>query len=220
MIKLGSKRQNMRIVADQRGCPTYAADLAAAILRIIEQYREKKDLPWGTYHFCGEGSTTWHAFAERIFTEAKRYESLTAKEVAPVTTEEYPTPARRPANSVLDCSKIRCTLGIRLRPWRSALEEMVERLYNAKSLRPKAWGIDSIIELIFGNDLRNFQGNFSTFSENKEEKKHPINPVNHVYNYLILIRIQTIPKILCLGLQLLATDADRHRLCPQITQII
>ena len=132
MLRLGRERQNLSVVNDQHGCPTYAADLAAAILRIIEQYREKQDIVWGTYHFCGEGPTTWHAFAEQIFVEARRYEPLEVKEVIPVSTSEYPTPAKRPANSVLDCSRIRRTFGIHPRPWRKSLEEMIERLYTAE----------------------------------------------------------------------------------------
>jgi dTDP-4-dehydrorhamnose reductase len=135
MLRLGRERQNLSVVNDQHGCPTYAADLAEAMLRIIELYREKQDIVWGTYHFCGEGPTTWHAFAERIFMEARRYESLEVKEVIPVTTKEYPTPAKRPANSVLDCSKIMRNFGIHPRPWQNALEEMIARLYTAESPR-------------------------------------------------------------------------------------
>jgi dTDP-4-dehydrorhamnose reductase len=129
MLKLGRERETLRVVADQRGCPTFAADLASAILSIYCHQREGVAVEWGTYHYCGAGEVTWHAFAEAIFEIARRYEPLKVAEVAAIPTSEYPTPARRPANSVLDCSLIERRLGIRPRPWREALEEMMGRMY-------------------------------------------------------------------------------------------
>jgi dTDP-4-dehydrorhamnose reductase len=130
MLKLGRERDALRVVADQRGCPTFAADLAAAILSIYRRHREGQSVEWGTYHYCGAGEASWHEFAEAIFAIARRYESLKVAQVAAIATSEYPTPARRPANSVLDCSKIERRLGIRPRPWREALEEMMGRMYK------------------------------------------------------------------------------------------
>jgi dTDP-4-dehydrorhamnose reductase len=130
MLKLGRERDALRVVADQRGCPTFAADLASAILSIYRRHREGIAVEWGTYHYCGAGAASWHEFAEAIFEIARRYESLKVAQVAAIATSEYPTPARRPANSVLDCSKIERRLGIRPRPWREALGEMMGRLYR------------------------------------------------------------------------------------------
>jgi dTDP-4-dehydrorhamnose reductase len=139
VLKLGRERDALRVVADQRGCPTFAADLASAILSIHRRHREGVTAEWGTYHYCGAGAASWHEFAEAIFDVARRYESLKVERVAAIATSEYPTPARRPANSVLDCSKIERRLGIRPRPWREALEEMIVRMYrDAGSLRHEA----------------------------------------------------------------------------------
>lgn len=130
MLRLGREREILGVVADQVGCPTYAADLAAAILKIAEQHLAGKAVPWGTYHYCGAGETSWHGFAEAVFELAGEHEPLKVKEVLPITTAEYPTPARRPANSVLDCSKMERNFGIRPRPWKESLAEMIDRLYN------------------------------------------------------------------------------------------
>lgn len=130
MLKLARERETLRVVADQWGCPTYAADLAAALLKITGLYLAGHPVAWGTYHYCGSGKTTWHGFAEAIFELARKHESLKVKEIKPITTAQYPTPARRPENSVLDCSKIERNFGIRPRPWKEALAEMIDRLYE------------------------------------------------------------------------------------------
>jgi dTDP-4-dehydrorhamnose reductase len=135
MLKLGRERETLRVVADQRGCPTFAADLASAILSIYCRHREGVAMEWGTYHYCGAGEVTWHAFAEAIFEIARRYESLKVTEVAAIPTFEYPTPARRPANSALDCSRIDRRLGVCPRPWKEALGEMMGRLYDETGKR-------------------------------------------------------------------------------------
>ena len=130
ILKLGREQEALRVVADQWGCPTYAADLAAAVLKIAGVYLAGNTIAWGAYHYCGAGKTTWHAFAEAIFELARKHESLKVKEIRPITTAEYSTPARRPENSVLDCSKIERNFGIRPRPWKEALAEMIDRLYE------------------------------------------------------------------------------------------
>lgn len=130
MLKLGRERETLRVVADQWGCPTYAADLAAAVLKIVGLYLAGNKIAWGTYHYCGTGETSWHGFSEAIFELARKHESLKVKAITPITTAEYPTPARRPANSVLDCSKIERHFAILPRPWKESLTEMIDRLYR------------------------------------------------------------------------------------------
>jgi dTDP-4-dehydrorhamnose reductase len=130
MLKLGREREIVKVVADQRGCPTYASDLADAVLKIAMQHLNGSPMPWGTYHYCGGGSTTWHGFAKAIFEIAQKHEPLKVKEVTPITTAQYPTPARRPANSILACSKIEHYFGIRPRPWKDSLKEMIELTYR------------------------------------------------------------------------------------------
>ena len=130
MLELGRERSVVKVVADQRGCPTYAADLADAILTVVEKGIEGGSDLWGIYHYCGSGTTTWHGFAETIFQLAGQYENLVLEELVPIETTEYPTPAKRPPNSVLDCRKIEKDFGIRPRPWREALGKMLSALYT------------------------------------------------------------------------------------------
>jgi dTDP-4-dehydrorhamnose reductase len=130
MLTLGRKKDTLQVVADQYGCPTIAADLAEAILEVVRQVEKNESVKWGTYHYCGAGKTTWHDFAMAIFEIAGQYEKFAVKNVVPISTAEYPTTVKRPANSVLDCTKIERHFGIRSRPWRESLAEMIERLYK------------------------------------------------------------------------------------------
>jgi len=115
MLRLAATRDELRVVADQRGCPTSSADLAQAILRIAPRLMAKDSI-WGTYHYTGEGVTTWHGFATRIVA-AQAPLTGRAPRVTAITTADYPTPARRPANSELDCSLFARTFGFAGRPW-------------------------------------------------------------------------------------------------------
>jgi len=130
MLRLGCEREIIRVVSDQFGCPTNAADLADAILSVITKLKEGNDIQWGTYHFCGDGATTWHGFAEAIFSIAKKHSSLLVKKVVPVASSEFPTPAKRPTNSVLNCSLIKKYFGIHTRPWEESLTDMIEQLFS------------------------------------------------------------------------------------------
>jgi dTDP-4-dehydrorhamnose reductase len=125
------------VVADQYGCPTYAADIAETILTISSYFRDGGKISWGTYHYCGKGVTTWHGFAEAIFAVAGQYGGLTVRKVEPITTAEYPTPASRPANSVLDCSLLEKTFGISPRLWRESLSRMIETLFSVEESKIK-----------------------------------------------------------------------------------
>ncbi len=128
MLKLGRDKEIVRVVVDQYGCPTSAADLAGAIFRIAGQLSEGVDIQWGIYNYCGDGVTSWHGFAETIFDIARRYDSFSVTQILTISTAEYPTPALRPANSALDCSKIRRNFGIQPRPWRESLAEVIGKL--------------------------------------------------------------------------------------------
>ena len=130
MLKLGHEKDTLRVVSDQFGCPTFAADLAGVILEVVRQSWKNESVKWGTYHYCGAGKTSWHGFATAIFEVAGQYEKFAVKNVVPISTAEYPAPVKRPANSVLDCSKMERHFGIRPRPWRQSLEEMIKQLYE------------------------------------------------------------------------------------------
>ncbi|MBI9085428.1 MAG: dTDP-4-dehydrorhamnose reductase [Desulfobacterales bacterium] len=127
MLRLGREHKKIRVVSDQFGSPTCAADLATALLSMGRQVL-KNDGPWGTYHFCGSGITSWHGFAMAIFEQAKSHTALAVEEVEPITTSEYPTPARRPAYSALDCSWTTKDFGIVPRLWQESLEETLPNM--------------------------------------------------------------------------------------------
>jgi len=129
MLRLGETHPSLRVVADQVGSPTSAADIAAAIATIAAQIQDGTGR-WGTYHFAGAGAVSWHGFAEAIFAAAVPWRGAPPA-VAAIATAEYPTPARRPANSVLDCRRIGTDYGIVPRPWPEALAEIVRELYEA-----------------------------------------------------------------------------------------
>lgn len=128
MLRLGRERDVLRVVDDQRGSPTFAGDIADTLL-LISRRLISEALPeeaYGTFHYTGGGAVTWHGFAEKIFDLAAPSLGRRPK-VEPITTAEYPTPAKRPANSVLDCGKINEVYGIRQRPWEDALREMLAK---------------------------------------------------------------------------------------------
>jgi dTDP-4-dehydrorhamnose reductase len=132
MLRLAAEGPVLRVVADQRGCPTAAADIAAA-LTVIAGYIERGEAKWGTYHFTGAGATSWHGFAEAIFDLAAP-QLAAAPRVEPITTDQYPTPARRPVNSVLDCRKIEEVFGIAQPSWRVALAAVIRELPDQPGL--------------------------------------------------------------------------------------
>ena len=126
MLRLGADRPELRVVADQLGCPTSATDIAQAILAILDRLAGD-DGPFGTYHFVNGGEATWHELAEAVFDRAAAHGRPRPK-VYPITTADYPTPATRPANSRLATGKIEAAFGIAPRPWRTAIDEIVDRL--------------------------------------------------------------------------------------------
>jgi dTDP-4-dehydrorhamnose reductase len=124
MLRLFRERDGASVVDDQRGNPTYVRDFAKAILAIVE----KGCPPNGTFHFSGAGATTWYGFAQEIRAQAvARGVANPSVQVRPITTAQYPTRARRPANSTLSKEKIRGTYGIVARDWRAALAEWFDR---------------------------------------------------------------------------------------------
>jgi len=125
MLRLGAEREELAVVADQRGRPTAAAEVARLILAVLPGAEGK----WDTYHLAQPDATSWHGFAEAIFAEAgAQGMQLRVRSVRPIASEEYPTPARRPANSELDCTKFESTFGRRIRPWKESLAEVIREL--------------------------------------------------------------------------------------------
>ncbi|MCB8839377.1 dTDP-4-dehydrorhamnose reductase [Aurantimonas sp. VKM B-3413] len=126
MLRLAREREALRIVADQTGSPTAAGDLADAIVAIARSHLAGA-MPaggFGTFHAAGGGVTNWCDFAREIFRLSEPFLPRVPT-VSPITTADYPTPARRPANSELDCAKLKAVHGIALRPWRTALADVL-----------------------------------------------------------------------------------------------
>jgi len=122
MLRLGAERDELNVVADQHGAPTWAGDIANVLLTIAIRYRDDLDVAWGTYHFIGQPATTWHEFATTIFEEAMALKLLENKPaVHAISTEQYPTPTARPKNSVLNCQKINHIFGINQPDWKVGL---------------------------------------------------------------------------------------------------
>ena len=133
MLRLAAERDELRVVADQHGGPTSATHIAHALLTIVDRIGQGIDVPWGTYHFCGSPAITWHGFAETIGREALRMGLLAhAIPIHPITTDQYPTPARRPRNSVLDCRRIMRAFGVQAPPWQEGLTAMLARIKQPK----------------------------------------------------------------------------------------
>jgi dTDP-4-dehydrorhamnose reductase len=129
MLRLAAAREKVQVVDDQHGAPTAAPELADAILDLIDRFADAAHDPdtGGIYHLAAAGETTWHGFAAAIFAGwARRGRRVPALEA--ITTAQYPTPARRPANSRLDCGKAARVFGLRLPSWRVSLERCLDEL--------------------------------------------------------------------------------------------
>ena len=131
MLGAARKTDRLRVVADQRGCPTSAADLAAAILAIAARLEDG----WrpgfgGVFHAAGAGETTWHGLAVAVFEQAARH-GQRKPEVTPIATADWPTPARRPADSRLDCTRLGLVFDIRLPDWRPSLDRTIDDIFGS-----------------------------------------------------------------------------------------
>ncbi len=125
MLRLMAERPSLRVVDDQRGSPTYAADLASTLTTFIA----REEQAYGTYHYANDGACTWHAFAKEIQRQALGCGLLTsAVPIEAIPTAAYPTPATRPANSVLSTARIRAGLGLSIPSWQDGLERHLRRL--------------------------------------------------------------------------------------------
>jgi dTDP-4-dehydrorhamnose reductase len=122
MLHLMNEREEVKVVDDQRGSPTWTHDLASVVLAVIG-----KDIPFGIYHYTNEGNITWFDFAKEIYRLGREYGRITKKcTVAPCTSAEFQAKVRRPAYSVLDKSKIKAALGINIPSWDSRLKEFLK----------------------------------------------------------------------------------------------
>ena len=129
MLRLGRERTELSVVADQQGCPTSAASIARALWRLAQCYQQAGELRWGLYHYSGTPACTWHDFAQAIFSQAQQLGLLARQPlVHAIASSQYPTPAKRPAWSVLDCSLLQQTQGIEAADWRVELKAVLSEL--------------------------------------------------------------------------------------------
>jgi dTDP-4-dehydrorhamnose reductase len=126
MLRLARTREDIGVVDDQHGRPTYAPDAAEALIAIARRLTTDRTAPSGVFHMTGQGEVcTWRIFAEAVFALSSARGGPVAR-VKPLTTLEYPTPAQRPANSALDCARLKAAFGVALPPWRQSLDRCVE----------------------------------------------------------------------------------------------
>jgi dTDP-4-dehydrorhamnose reductase len=129
MLRLGAERDQLRVVADQFGTPNYTGELADAVAHMLSHSRAALREKSGLYHLSASGVTTWHQFAREIFTNAQLSRSPS---VEPITTADYPTPAKRPAFSALDGSRFATTFGWEIKTWQQGLNRcLAERSQSA-----------------------------------------------------------------------------------------
>lgn len=132
MLRLAKNNKEVRVVDDQFGSPTFATDLARAVLRITKFTRINDydlDNSWGTYHLSGRGITSWADFAKKVY-EISSMMGGPSAEVLTIPSAEYPTISARPANSSLNCEKARATFGTKLPHWHLSLERCIAEILN------------------------------------------------------------------------------------------
>jgi len=137
MLRLAATRDEINVVHDQVGTPTYAPHLARAVLDIARYIddRDRGDVPWGLYHGAGAGQASWFDLACEVFEQSAKLGGPSAI-VHPITTDQYPTPAVRPANSRLNCDKLNSSFGVALPDWKTGVRECVSELLGDGDAAP------------------------------------------------------------------------------------
>jgi len=136
MLKLAAERESLNVVADQFGVPTPAKLLAKAVMTLVAKLEQdgQSEFPFGCYHFAPSGETNWCDYARFVIGEAVKLGAelkLAPDNVRPIRTEEYPTPAKRPHNSRLDCSLFQKTFDFTFPSWESGIVEIIQDIYKA-----------------------------------------------------------------------------------------
>jgi dTDP-4-dehydrorhamnose reductase len=131
MLKLANEHEELSIVADQIGAPSYCEDIVNNTLLAIYKADNMINFPFGIYHLCNSGKTNWYEYANKIFELARQHNiNLKVKKTYPITTSQFPTAAKRPLNSRLDCSKAKSILNIQMPNWLDSLEKSIKKKYE------------------------------------------------------------------------------------------
>jgi len=126
MLRLARQRDALGVVGDQIGCPTQAGSIASVLLELARRYADGAELAWGVYHYSGAPACSWYDFAVEIFRQGEAAGLIARQpEVSPIMTAQYPTPARRPAWSVLDCSRFEAAFGLAPHRWQEDLADVL-----------------------------------------------------------------------------------------------
>jgi len=126
MLRLMNERDEVKVVNDQRGSPTWAFDLASAVLAVIKAADTGKNIPFGIYHYTNEGNISWFDFAQEIYRQGRELGRISKDcAVLPCSSAEYPAKVKRPAYSALDKSKIKAALGLDIPAWDKSLKEFL-----------------------------------------------------------------------------------------------
>lgn len=134
MLRLARQCDALSVVSDQIGCPTYAGSIAEALLELAARHARGKNLAWGLYHYGGQPACSWYDFAIEIFRQAETGGLLSRRpQVTPIRSAQYPTPARRPAWSVLDCKRFEKTFALGAPDWRRDLAGVLADLAAPRS---------------------------------------------------------------------------------------
>ena len=131
ILRLAREKTEIKVVFDQRGAPTSTTSIADAVFAMIQQITPSASF-WGTYHFCGTPDVSWYEFTQKIIEIAQDLDTLMIQRVLPITTEEYPTPAKRPKQGLLSCKKITDTFGIQSADWISPLTRLIQHQCHEK----------------------------------------------------------------------------------------
>ncbi len=131
MLRLGREKDELNVVGDQIGNPTSAHDIAMVLVGITDRLETEGNAPTGIFHFVNSGQASWYDLAAQVFERASHH-GQPAPNLGKITTAEYPTPARRPANSMLNTNKLKKHYDKDIRPWRDAIDEIIDRLCTEK----------------------------------------------------------------------------------------
>ena len=129
--RLSRERHELKVVDDQLGAPTSTGNISRVLLRICEKSQHPGFEAYGTYHYCDEPATNWFEFAEAIVEETGQYEALAVKQIIPISTEQFPTPAKRQQNSRMDCNKLKIQFGIEQYSWQTDLKKMIKDVHHS-----------------------------------------------------------------------------------------
>jgi dTDP-4-dehydrorhamnose reductase len=128
IVDLAQTRNELRVVNDQYGTPTWDEDIADVVEMLCKKIENKEEMQWGTYNYCGRDYVSRYDFAAEIVLQMCKIKKMIPPTIIPITTQEYPLPAKRPYWSVLDCTKFINTFGIQTKDWRGGLHWVLEDL--------------------------------------------------------------------------------------------